>query len=259
MNGKIKLSIGVWGSQVLIQIHEMDQRFRANPDTPKQSFIASNGFSVFSASSPAINQLKDGYPRLSDSLHLWGGKSSVDNVQLSYNFASQEEAKIYVSRLKEALHDWSQNWEGFKEEPERRSPSMTCSNITEYDLGTVKYIVGHWGYYVLFQVLDCASVDEHVWDFTNARGLHLHFCNFKTANGIVDLIKISRDPEQDFNNTTGVDISAVVGEPEMFECNCEEAAIDYRDRLVITMKCWARCLKKEEEAELTSCLELFEV
>ena len=44
---KIKMTIGIWGNTVLLQIYEMDERFRAQNMADKKIFTASNGFCIY--------------------------------------------------------------------------------------------------------------------------------------------------------------------------------------------------------------------
>lgn len=70
-------------------------------------FLSLNNFKIRSTGYPDLNN---------ESIYLYGNKKEKDLYIFSNSFESNEERDFYFNKLLFALKDWSENWEGFKEE-----------------------------------------------------------------------------------------------------------------------------------------------
>lgn len=90
---------------VCLRILEMDERFRAS-----SSFVfkCKNGVQVRSHASIAL------YPHDSEpKIFLRGSVKSLDKEWVVATFPSNERREEFILKMKEALEDWSQNWDGW--------------------------------------------------------------------------------------------------------------------------------------------------
>jgi len=107
-NDKIKMFIIKHDKCVLIRILEMDERFINKIDSPPyKSFSSSkNQFEIKSMAQPDM---------LGNAIYLRGSMMSADNNwMINTLFTSNQKRDEYVENLKIALHEWAENWQGFK-------------------------------------------------------------------------------------------------------------------------------------------------
>ncbi len=116
MNNKLKIRMEVWGTTLVVKILEMDERFRA--DAASRRFVSKNGITICSSNSPAID---DSY------IYLRGICKHEDAKVFSYTFKTEDKAKISMVKHLNALHEWANNWEGFKEKKE--TEAVNSDNI----------------------------------------------------------------------------------------------------------------------------------
>jgi hypothetical protein len=112
---KLDVSLAQVGTYVVMQIHSMDERFRAEEGTNK--FIASNGFKIASCDRP---ELED------DTVYLLGEEKYDEHELQSIELDSPEEAEEYLSKVLVALKEWVAEWDGWNDKKEAASnPSTT--------------------------------------------------------------------------------------------------------------------------------------
>jgi dihydroxyacetone kinase len=111
---KLDISIAQVGCHVAMQIHSMDERFRAEGETNK--FIASNGINVVSCNQPELGD---------DSVYLLGEEQYCDHGLESIKFDTSEEAEEYLSKVLVALKEWATEWDGWNDNKETASNSTT--------------------------------------------------------------------------------------------------------------------------------------
>ena len=247
---KITMVIGTWGNQVLAQIHSMDGQFKANDCTDLNSFEASNGFKICSGMRPAIQ------PGV---LYLRGWDKDYDDEEISYSFPSPKKAKEYVVLAKEALDEWSTNWEGFKDDGSRQS-SIPSNFITERDLGNIKYVVGQWEDTVLLQFLKLPTMSNRTWQFGQASHLNCFLISAAYKNEFGDyLIKIAKGWRNLNHSSLEFDFSLVRLEKRIFKCEDPREASNYINGLEYTLQQWSESLEKQNSRKLLNALEVFKV
>ena len=119
MEKKIEFEIGVFYNIVLFKINYMDERFRSLKGTESKIFVAKNGFEVCSSVYPVL---------VNYGVRLMGDDFQRDTRSSSYNCKTQKEAVDYKNKVIEALKDWAENWEGWKEES--KYEEVQANNLT---------------------------------------------------------------------------------------------------------------------------------
>jgi hypothetical protein len=121
---KIKFRLEVWGSTVLFQVLEMDERFRCRVYDEKLDYISkkAGGFFVVSQESPYLG------PKY---ICLRGlNKDRDDDVGQRKIYGGQREAESYAQNIYTALKDWAENWEGWGEEKD--DPEALPGKVYEF-------------------------------------------------------------------------------------------------------------------------------
>lgn len=104
---KIKIRLEVWKNVVIMQILEMDERFRNERlKSYAPEFESSNGYLVRSSSQSSLGK---------NYIYLRGIDKGYDYDISSKIFNTEKEAESYKKDIICALKDWSENWPGFKE------------------------------------------------------------------------------------------------------------------------------------------------
>lgn len=106
---KIKFRLEVWGSTVLFQVLEMDERFRCNNENPFLEHTAKNGICVYSEDIPFL-------ALSSASIYLRGRNICGDEYVSCSRQETDSEAYEFAQKIIEALKDWAENWEGWIED-----------------------------------------------------------------------------------------------------------------------------------------------
>jgi len=106
-NPRIKCRLEVWGQKLMFQILDMDNRFRSRNGRGYPSYHTGNGWRIGSAYSPEIS-VRD------KDLYLRGRSRESDLEIVSHSFSTQLKAEQARDKIKEALKDWAQNWEGWR-------------------------------------------------------------------------------------------------------------------------------------------------
>ena len=104
---KIKFRIEAWGSVVLFQILEMDERFRRNWGKPNYTFQPKDGLTVVSCENPEL--------RINE-IYLRGTVNGMDGRVASLTFETKKDAEDYCQKVVNSLRDWARNWEGWGNE-----------------------------------------------------------------------------------------------------------------------------------------------
>ena len=107
---KIKFRLEVWGSTVLFQVLEMDERFRCGVYDEQLDYTSkkSGGFVVMSQDSPDLGNYY---------ICLRGlNKDRDDDVVQVKICGGQKQAESYAQNIYTALRDWAENWEGWIED-----------------------------------------------------------------------------------------------------------------------------------------------
>lgn len=120
------MRIEKWEKCLVMQILEMDERFRNDDFTSAMSYISANGVHIESSSSPNIHwdDIRDFY-----SIHLRGYDSPDDyKIVVKYFDNNNDRDKAY-DLFVEALKDWAENWEGWKEKKKSKKIEMSDANI----------------------------------------------------------------------------------------------------------------------------------
>jgi hypothetical protein len=114
---KIKLRIVEFeGNQVVIQILEMDERFRRSINSKELNlFESKTGYIINSSHSPFFNNSKN--------IYLRGIGKNHDLSICTIEFDNKKEKETYLQDLKCSLIDWANNWEGFKENNQIKTDS----------------------------------------------------------------------------------------------------------------------------------------
>jgi hypothetical protein len=107
---KLKITIDRWHTTVMMQILEMDERFRAQPYSDNFFYVASNGIVVKSSMKPYLGARQ---------IFLRGENSECDYLITSMEFDTEQNAQEYLDEVKDALREWSENWSGWAEEKQR--------------------------------------------------------------------------------------------------------------------------------------------
>lgn len=105
---KLDISIARVGTYVAMQIHSMDERFRAG-DSDIIRFYAGNGMRVVSSGQPELDP---------DTIYLFGSCKLKDNYLQTIDFDSFEEAEDYLTKVLAALKEWSTEWQGWNDDKE---------------------------------------------------------------------------------------------------------------------------------------------
>ena len=110
-------------NQIYFQILEMDERFRqGGGDKLYKNFQSKNGIIINSINFIDVSKVGD---RIS-TLCLRGIDTKRDNDAFIINIKYPE---FEISKIKDALSDWSENWKGFKEKPKKcclEKTAFTC-------------------------------------------------------------------------------------------------------------------------------------
>lgn len=100
---KIKFRLEVWENSVVFQVLEMDERFRNYAN----SFNAKNKINIYSFHWVEISET---------CIYLRGEKKDGDFDVCKLSFENAKDAEEFANKILVALKDWSENWEGFKDE-----------------------------------------------------------------------------------------------------------------------------------------------
>jgi len=103
---KIKFLLAQTRRTLVFEVYEMDERFRTSGKRSNFKYIASNGIAVISSSFPQID-------KNDDAIYLHSKNASRDEEYSILTFDTIEEAKVYHSRVLEALKEWAADWEGW--------------------------------------------------------------------------------------------------------------------------------------------------
>ena len=96
------------GNYILLQVLEMDERFRAMSILKTNKFEASNGISIMSEARPLINLSGDKVERI----YLRGTAKEDDYLPI---VKKVDNPKQEIEEIKKALREWGKNWEGWKD------------------------------------------------------------------------------------------------------------------------------------------------
>ena len=125
MRGKLEYGLLVNGPCVAFTVFWMDERCRnRNPSPSKNEFVASNGIRVVSAVLPEISRSVVDRRR---EIFLRGEDVSGDFKICQHVCDSGELAVEFAKEVHQALKEWSEGWEGFKEESLELSESAGVS------------------------------------------------------------------------------------------------------------------------------------
>lgn len=102
----IKYRLWQEGKVVKFQILWMDERFRRG-----NKYATSTKMTICSDIHPEIN-----YD--AKTLYLQGNSTHANNDIVGNEFGSYQKASKFIADIHQALEEWSNNWEGFKEEVE---------------------------------------------------------------------------------------------------------------------------------------------
>lgn len=102
---RIKYSLERRGTGVVFCIYAMNEKFRATDRLV--SYATKNGMTVTSVQSPDM----DG----GNIIWLRGKERDRDFAPGFRTFKTIKQAKGYITKVNEAIADWAENWEGFKE------------------------------------------------------------------------------------------------------------------------------------------------
>lgn len=97
---KIKFRLETWGSIVLFQILEMDERFRRKWGEPQYKFQPKDVLTVISCENPGL--------RINE-IYLRGTLNGMDGRVASLTFKTKKEAEDYCQKVVNSLRDWAQN------------------------------------------------------------------------------------------------------------------------------------------------------
>jgi len=110
-NNKIVMEIIRIDKAVAVRILEMDERFRSQGEV---KFQCKNGFMVYSHASLSI------YPWGNNpKLFLRGNQRTLDKEWAIATFVSDEKREEFIVKMKEALGEWSQQWDGWEYKEEK--------------------------------------------------------------------------------------------------------------------------------------------
>jgi len=116
---KLKMQVAVFEKAIAIQIQEQDERFRGR-GTAHKVFLASNGFAIESSVRPDIELKK---------LWLRGESAREDFYVASREFLSDEDRDTFLRRMKGALTEWAEEWEGWGE---KKKDSSANEGVWEF-------------------------------------------------------------------------------------------------------------------------------
>ena len=121
---KIKFRLEVWGSTVLFQVLEMDERFRCGVYDEQLDYTSkkAGGFVVMSLDSPYLGDYF---------ICLRGlNKDKDDDVVQRKVYGGQREVESYAQNIYTALRDWAENWEGWIED--EKNEEELPGNVYEF-------------------------------------------------------------------------------------------------------------------------------
>jgi hypothetical protein len=101
---KYKIRLFEEGSRLYFIVLSMDEHFRCDMSQVRKEFIASNGFRVWSESTPEL---------AGNGVFLLG--CGDDGCGDSLGFSSKKERTAYVKTLNKAIKEWDRDWEGWPE------------------------------------------------------------------------------------------------------------------------------------------------
>lgn len=105
---KLKIRLEKQGNRaILFEVLEMDERFRSKVEDKMKKFEAKNGLKVISSFCPDSNTKE---------IFLRGDDNECDDVVCISNCKTIKERDETYDKILEALRDWADNWEGWKEE-----------------------------------------------------------------------------------------------------------------------------------------------
>jgi len=133
---KVKVRIELVGAnQILFQVLEMDERFRAS-ESYKEHMLNSDEFKIFrsvsSMDNPAIGGSSDEYGDGDINIWLRGCLTSSDFRVTLWDSSSLNEALKFIIELKKALKDWAENWEGFQDKEPKNVQESDNLTIFEF-------------------------------------------------------------------------------------------------------------------------------
>ena len=102
----------------------MDERFRKKQFNDKDISYQSVYFEVVSSNNIYLKE---------DTIYLRGTDKSEDAYIAYHNFTTKKQALEYKEKVIQSLKDWSENWEGFKEDKKKDDESGDVNhNIYEF-------------------------------------------------------------------------------------------------------------------------------
>ncbi len=107
MKPKIKIRLEVWGSSLVMQVLEMDERFRRGGLNSPNDYLTRSGIKISSWVVPALDV---------GGVYLFGSQKEYDNGIGTRLYNSNREAEEKRTDILLALKEWANNWEGFKED-----------------------------------------------------------------------------------------------------------------------------------------------
>lgn len=133
MKTKAKIKFCRFENALAMQVLYMDERFRVKSmDYPDAVVFRSqkNNISIVSKNYPAINYNPE--PNNVYWVGLHGKNNGLDSKSIVANYIFNDE---FLNMIIEALKDWAQNWEGWKDEPAIK-PKIMDDFGNEIDLET---------------------------------------------------------------------------------------------------------------------------
>jgi len=121
---KIKIKIDkVNDRQMLMQILDMDERFRNTEGSAELIYCTSNGFKIMSSHSPFIPAGIRG-----SEVFLRGKNKYRDNYLVLFE---REHPDTWIEEFKRAIEDWAENWPGWGEDEEDSKKAEANTIIIE--------------------------------------------------------------------------------------------------------------------------------
>jgi len=111
------------GNYIVFQVLEMDERFRRKPEEGEKFYVYSDNdgidIEISSSEFPMIKQ--NILPRKIYKVYLRGA-----TINLDYNVSvyKSDSSKKDIERIKKALREWAEKWEGWDKEKEKNKDDV---------------------------------------------------------------------------------------------------------------------------------------